>query len=162
MSWWSKNKKPLAFLLFGFVSVGFFGILLLMFLGPIVGDVFCTLADCMGDGVHIDFIGQIPDSYSVEVVFPSGKRKITCDNTSLDNDFRFVGGDHCKQNGVFFEQIDSESDPSDTPPEELVVTVIYDGKQVTKTFHPEYEIDYPNGEDCPPMCYYATIEFDVS
>jgi hypothetical protein len=130
-----------------------------MFFAPIIPGIFCTMTDCIGDGVHVDLIGQIPTSYTVEVDFPSGKRKITCPTNSVTgNSF---SGDFCKSNGAFFEQIDSQA-PSDLPPEELVVTVTFDGKQISRTFHPEYEVWHVNGKYCPPMCYFTTIEFDLS
>jgi hypothetical protein len=160
MSWWSRNKKILLLTVVGvLVSVGLV-IISLMMLGPIIGSKFCKLVDCVGDGVHLNFIGETPDSYTVEIEFPSGKRKIVCKSDSLYE--LYLTEDHCKPNGVFFEQLDSQ-EPSDLPPEELKVTIAFDEKIITKTFRPDYEIwrDF-NGEDCPPMCYFATIEFDLS
>lgn len=162
MSWWSnlshKNRWILVFaIIFGLL---FITIISMMILGPINGNVWCTLVGCMGNGIHVNFIGNEPENYTVEVNFPSGKRKIACNYKSSANDSNVIRGDYCTEKGVFFKQIDS--DPSDTPPEELVVTIIFNGNQITKTFRPEYEISYPNGENCAPMCYYATVEFDVS
>ncbi|MFZ5878804.1 MAG: hypothetical protein ACOY0R_05500 [Chloroflexota bacterium] len=138
-------------------------ILALMILGPIMGNVFCTIVDCLGDGVHINFVGgEMPSKYMVEVDFPSGKRTLDCDSTKISHPSELIlGGDYCKGNGVFFEQLDNQKS-NDKPPGELTVTVVVDGKSIKQTFHPEYELWYVNGEGCDPMCYYTTIEFNLS
>ena len=155
MSWWNKlsgsNRWLTIVFLFLCLSVGI--VLTLTLLGPKIGGKFCTLADCFGDGIHIEFVdGNAPEKYSIEVEFPNGKRILECNNSS---DLPLADWDSCKAYGAFFEQLD------DLPPEEIVVTVIVDDTRISRSFHPEYEIWYPNGEDCPPLCYFATIEFEL-
>jgi hypothetical protein len=156
--WWSKTKRWFLFLL-GAISICAIIILVLMMFSPLILDnVFCTLADCLGDGVHINLVGgEIPSKYTVEVDFPSGKRRISCPGSSPD----FSGHDACEENGVFFEQLDSQG-PRDKPPKTLRVIVEFDGKQISNTFSPIYEFSYANGEGCSPMCYFTTIEFNLS
>jgi len=154
--WWNKAKRWLLFLL-GAISVFVIIILALMIFGPIFGNVFCTMADCLGDGVHIKFIGEeMPSKYVVEVDFPSGARRISCPGPSSDS-----GHDGCEANGVFFEQLDSQG-PNDKPPQNLKVIVEIDGKRITRTFSPTYKYFIDNGEGCGPMCYFTTIEFNLS
>ena len=158
MNWWNKFKKPLVFLLLAIAILVFGKFVLEKVIAP---RIFCTLLDCMGDGVQIIFVGEIPSGYSVEVDFPSGKRNISCFTLfpmPRDN----FGGDTCMDDGAFFEQLDSQVH-SDKPPESLTVTVeFFNGEQFTKTFQPEYHTYYPNGKYCDPMCYYAIIYFDIS
>ncbi|MEW6029563.1 MAG: hypothetical protein ACOYZ8_09750 [Chloroflexota bacterium] len=161
MNWWNKNKRTFPFVFGGVLLLTGAAIVVLMLIGPLVTDQFCTLVGCLGDGVHIILVGEIPDSYSVEVDFPSGKRSVSCFTLFPVRRDDFPG-DSCTEYGAFFEQIDSQSH-SDKPPEKLTVTVdFFNGQRITKTFHPDYQISYPNGEHCDPMCYYATIYFDIS
>ncbi len=160
--WWSRFK-PWGLSFLGFVGIVGIIILALMIFGPIFGDVFCHMADCLGDGVHINFVGrEITEQYMIEVNFPSGKRTLICnlDQGSSTPDASLPDRDHCGPNGAFFEQLDKKQ--SDVPPEELIVTVVAHGERITQTIHPKYVIDYINGENCDPKCYYATIEFNFS
>jgi len=163
MSWWNRYKKLLSIALVVIICVLPIGLASLMLIGPLLDESeFCTLVGCYGNGVRVDIVGQKLDaSYTIEVDFPSGKKSITCFADSATDGSDVLEGSFCELTGAFFEQIDSNSH-SDTPPEELTVTVIFKGKKITKTFHPEYEVHYPNGENCDPMCYFTTIEFDLS
>lgn len=160
-----KYLKTFGIAIAGILIVALTVIALMMVIGPLIGDKFCTLAGCVG-GVNIKVIEEIPDRYIVEVDFPSGKRKLTCNSAIPPTPTGGWGGDVCVPDGAFFRQIDVQGTgnlpTSDLPPEDLTVTVTVDGQQITRTFHPEYEIWHPNGEECEPMCYFATIEFDLS
>jgi hypothetical protein len=162
MHWWNRIKKWALPFFISLLLLLVSSVVVLMLLGPVIGDVFCTIVDCLGDGIHIKLAGrELTGEYTVEVDFPSGKRVITCDSggdslsppkaTSPDTDY-------CEPGGAFFEQLDNKSH-NDKPPEELVITVVHDGERFTQTFHPGYEIVYANGEGCDPMCYFTTIEF---
>lgn len=158
MSWWNRYKKKVIILTVSVICLSSLLYIAFAYYQISTGNVFCTMADCIGDGVHVVFTGYTPKNYSVEIGFPSGKRKISCPSSMSP---KHSEADQCTVNGVFFEQLDSKGS-KDKPPKKLRVTVEFDGKRISRTFFPAYEFFYMNGEGCGPMCYYATIEFDLS
>ncbi len=46
-------------------------------------------------------------------------------------------------------------------PAEVTVRVLWADQEVTEQYTPNYETTHPNGPDCSPTCYEATIEVDV-
>jgi hypothetical protein len=46
-------------------------------------------------------------------------------------------------------------------PAEVAVRVSWADQEVTEQFAPVYETTYPNGPDCWPTCYEATVDVDV-
>ena len=46
-------------------------------------------------------------------------------------------------------------------PAEVAVNVTWADEEVIEQFTPIYETTYPNGPDCSPTCYEATVEVDV-
>jgi hypothetical protein len=162
MNWWNRYKKTFFSISSTFLLLIVVVIVFMMIIGPLIGSKHCTLGGIITsgkEGIHINFVGQIPDHYIVEVGFPTRKRKIICDTSSLPSNIG--NGDYCKVNGVFFQQTDEEQDLI-LPPENLVVTVMFNEKKISRNFYPKYETHYINGEGCPPMQYFAEIEFDLS
>jgi len=158
MSWWSKARKALL-MLGGTIALVCVVLILLRLFGPRLTNSACTLADCFGNGIHVNIIGgSILEEYSVEVEFPDGKRLVECNASSSQ---RFTNMDGCEDDSVFFKQPASES-PLDSLPEEITIIVITDGKRISKTFDPDYRVMYPNGENCAPKCYFVSIDFDLS
>jgi len=152
MNWWNRSKKfwlrTLGGLLFSFT----FLLILLRLLGPRVGEKFCTMADIlMDEGVIVNLIGHnLPEKYSIEVDFPSGKKVLQCDSSLIEV------GNNCSD-GAYFRQPESGY-----PPEKLTVTVVTNNKRITQTFIPEYQITLPNGEGCEPVYYTTEIDFSIS
>lgn len=113
----------------------------------------CTLIGCAG-GVTIEF-PQLPPggNYEVQLSLPSGETKtLRCGEETNQVAFEMV----CSENEVFFAL------PNDfPPPDTIMVTVTLAGEKVSREFSPEYEKFQPNGEDCPPICYNATIQFQL-
>jgi hypothetical protein len=46
-------------------------------------------------------------------------------------------------------------------PADVAVRVSWADQEVTEQFAPIYETTYPNGPDCSPTCYEATVDVDV-
>jgi hypothetical protein len=114
----------------------------------------CTLIGCAG-GVTIEF-PQLPpgESYEVQLSLPSGETKtLRCGEGTNQIPFEMV----CTENEVFFAL------PNDAPPpEQISITVTADGETFSREFSPVFEKFQPNGEDCPPVCYNATVQFQLS
>jgi hypothetical protein len=163
-SWWNKLslRKRLALgIAAAVVILPLLIIIVLILIGPLFSP-FCHLADCLGDGLHVKLIGpEMPIKYSIEVGYPGGSRKVMCDRSLGLPAPEFFEHDTCTPDGAFFEQLDSKQ-PSDRPLEELVVIVVADGIQMTRTVRPQYRIWMINGKHCEPLCYYGTMEFDLS
>lgn len=158
MSWWNKHRNKISLLLIVCISIGFLTTIGLVIFGPLIGTTFCTMAGCLGGGVHINFVGKIPEQYVVKVDFPYGTRELHCNTNSLPQN-RTWDKDECTDLGVFFA--DSDHDDIE-PPKELTITIEYDGEIISRKVQPEYrDVFRPNGENCPPVCYYATIEFEI-
>jgi len=153
MNWW--NKKYL-WLVFGVLLLLAGGIVVLMMLGPLVGGQMCTLVGCVG-GLNVELAG-LPafTPYQIELAFPSGETQtVTCDPGAADESEPFVKS--CSAGGAFFSL---EQDVK--PPQEITITVSINGDQITQVFQPKYEAFQPNGSNCPPVCYNATVELNVS
>lgn len=113
----------------------------------------CTLIGYAG-GVTIEF-SQVPASgnYEVELSLPSGETMtLICGEETNQIPFEMT----CSENGAFFAL------PNDTPPPDRInITVTTDGGTYSREFSPEYEKFQPNGEDCPPICYNAAVQFQL-
>ena len=158
MNWRNKYKKPFAISLIGLAGVAVFAFVALKLVGSTIEPQYCLMTEPIGEGVHIVLEGSKPETYTIEVEFPSGKRSIACNPEIIKNDFdNFY--DHCTSDGALFDQYENLS-VGDKPPKRLVVTIVFDGKQITKSFHPKYKIEYPDGKNCG-MAYYTTIHFDL-
>ena len=161
MNWWNKNKKPLTIVLISITGVAVVTFVVLQ-LGHIIGPQYCLMTDPLTEGMHIVLEGSKPESYTIEVEFPSGKRSVICNPETTQKDFKgFNSNDQCMSNGAFFEQRENLR-VGDKPPEKLVVTIVFDGKRITNFFQPKYQIVYPDGKSCGYFIYYATIHFDLS
>jgi hypothetical protein len=162
MSWWNKSKKTLIFIFVGLLGFVVIAITVLSFLGPIVGKNFCGLVDCLGGGIEINLVGEnLPDKYSIEIDSIAGKRILTCNHSYLATPrpgFIYYGNaDVCTSGGAIFSL---QKDV--VPPKKITVTVVADGKTFSQEFSPHYDKNQPNGENCPPTCYGATIEMKIT
>lgn len=155
MNWWSKNKKIVLLSFAGLLLVvGAVTVLSMMLVAPRTSGQLCTLVGCVG-GLNIELAGLPADaSYQAILSFPSEKTN-TLSCGSNDNSIPFEKS--CSTNGAFFSL-----DPDISPPDEITVTIVLDGKQVSQDFRPVYEKFQPNGENCSPVCYNATIKMNVS
>jgi hypothetical protein len=155
MSWWNRNKKGFLIVSGGLLALIVIAFAFLMISGPLVGDRMCTLVGCVG-GLEIELLG-LPDAtpYEISIVFPSGETQtLTC---GTENDQSEVFVKKCSPNGAFFSLT-----PDAEPPQEITVTVTIAGSQTSETFRPVYEKFQPNGENCSPTCYSATIFMNIS
>jgi hypothetical protein len=153
MNWWSKNGKTLVrvFLLLLFLAV--VAVVSITLVGPGGGKI-CTLVGCAG-GIEVELTGLPETKYQVSILFPSGEMKtLTCGPGATDTPEPFVRV--CSPQGAFFAL-----DPNVTPPQEITVTVTVNDKPISQTFHPKYERSQPNGRDCPPTCYSATLKMNL-
>jgi hypothetical protein len=96
----------------------------------------CTLIGCQ-TGLQIHLIDAPEELYTVTVTAGDRTESYTCTVAA-----------RCPL--PFFVDF--------TPSE---VTVVYesDSARVERTFTPEYRRLRPNGDDCPPDCWTATVEF---
>jgi hypothetical protein len=154
MNWWNRNKRRAlpALIFFPLFLVGV--LIALIIFGPIIGDVFCTLAGCAG-GISVELLDLPPSSsYQIAIVLPTETRTLTCKMGTSDGVSPFENG--CTKSGAFFTLRDGYE------PEEITVKVVVNGNQVSQSFNLEYEKFQPNGEDCPPTCYYAKIKMSLA
>lgn len=153
MSWWNKNKKLGISILAGLLIFAAGIVFVPIVVGPFAG---CTFVGCRG-GIDIELTGLPASSpYQIDFILPSGEtQSITCDaNTRKGPDT--LGGSGCKVNGAFFGL------QQDSGPKEITVTVIISGNEVSQVFRPKYEKFQPNGWNCPPICYSATIKMNLT
>lgn len=111
---------------------------------PPPGAQACTEIGC-SSGLIVELEGAVPASFQIEAATagadaqvaecPDGAPAIECDPSS-----------------VFFR---------DFLPDDVQITITWDGQSVTQEFAPAYEELRPNGPGCPPVCSQArvTIEF---
>ncbi|MBI3175968.1 MAG: hypothetical protein HYZ25_19780 [Chloroflexi bacterium] len=152
MSWWSEHKKHILLPLAGFVILVGVLITSLMLLGPVIGDTFsCTLVVCFGS-IHVD-VFDLPASepYLVKFEFPSGKTEYAYCRVG---EFNFEEG--CSETGAHIFTA-----PDVIPENEVLVTIMVNGKQVSERFYPEYKKTQPNGKNCAPTCYYAAVNMTI-
>jgi len=149
-SWWRElSAKKRGYIFFAVVFLVLAIAAIASILGPIIPEDFCTLVDCLGSGVTLELENLPADSsYQVEVTNPAGESlALSCDG----NDMQGSAAIQCSSEKVYI------SLEEDYAPEEFTVTITLNGEQLSEVFHPNYEISQPNGEGCPPTCYYATV-----
>jgi hypothetical protein len=151
MNWWSKKKKVLILVSIGLLLLAGVAIVVAALAGPIVG---CTLVGCVG-GLDISLTGLPAATYQIGVIFPSGKTQTLTCYPGIDNSFSLDTS--CLSDGAFFSL-----DPDIAPPKKVTVTVVVDGKTFSQEFSPDYEKLQPNGKNCPPTCYSASIEMKIA
>ncbi len=152
MSWLSKNKKSILLIFTGLsLFVGVTVVLILMF-GPIVG---CSLVGCRG-GIQVELEG-LPAAIPYQVLLSSPSDEIgtiSCDPGAEDNPNSFEKS--CLANGAYFSL-----EPDVLPSDEVTVTVLVGESRVSQDFHPAYKKFQPNGMNCDPVCYSATIRMKI-
>ena len=100
----------------------------------------CTLMACL-DGVSVVIIGSASTEYSVELSDSEGGSKSDTCTTRPDGSCR--------------RQF------SNYHPEEVTVRVSGPDQEVSVTVRPDYQKSQPNGPDCTPTCYLATVALDL-
>jgi hypothetical protein len=160
MSWWNRIKERWRLVLGGFLLlIGIF-VVVMRLIGPMIGEEFCTLADCLGSlGIVVKGLSA-GTNYDLAVKYVNGyEYTLSCEMGKGEQEYDFLGN-NCLAEGAIFTTWSLDRD--EIPPKEITVTVTVDGKKVTKVFHPVYEKNYINGKDCEPVCYSSTITMDVS
>jgi hypothetical protein len=156
MNWRNKWLK-IAFVAFGlalfsiavYASLAFWGLRLYE---KITQEQKCSIYGCIG-GVTVELDGLL-DAAPYEVVFtyPSGETKVlSC--SGIEGDSQHYP-EICRSQSAFI------SLPAGEPPKEIIATIKTNNGQWIKAFQPDYRGSNPNGDDCPVMCYSATIVFD--
>ena len=139
--WWSRGLLLVA------------GSFLLISCGTVAPAQVCTLVGCNG-GISIDIAGLPQNTnYEVSLILPSGERITQVCDEAPEVSFKRS----CTESGAFIALA-----PDDLPPDTVTIEVVMDGKTYTHEFKPDYEKYQPNGEDCPPICYNATINFQLT
>lgn len=98
------------------------------------------------DGLGVELEGMVPEAYRIEAVAADGQTLAgDCPNgEAMVN---------CGRQQVFFEAF---------APEEVTITVTWDGGSASETYRPDYQTVLPNGPGCPPECKQATVELPLS
>ena len=99
----------------------------------------CTKVGC-SSGLAVEVTNSLQQAVTVNV--RSGNQII--------HTFRCEPGQPCRS---FIEN---------QTPERVVVSVQYSGGPVSKEFTPVYQMNRPNGPDCPPDCRQATVTLTVT
>ena len=101
----------------------------------------------------VRFSGTVPEDYFFEVESARGAHKdVRCVQGVGDygpNQFSGMSYLECRPRGVQFVSFS---------PEELTVTLRWDGGELTNRVVPEYRIFYPNGKACPPECRVGDVD----
>lgn len=152
MSWWTKNKKFILLIFTGLLLLAGATVVLLTMFGPVVG---CTLIGCRG-GIQVDLEGlPAATPYQVILSSPSGEiSTISCVPGAEDNPNSFEKS--CLTNGAYFSL-----EPDLLPSDKVTVTVIVGESRVSQDFRPVYKKFQPNGKNCAPVCYSATIRMNI-
>ncbi len=111
----------------------------------------CTLIGC-GSTLNVRFKGQVPHDYTMEAVGDGKTLTAHCVNGALAQGTYYEESPVCESAEVWFTNFQ---------PQELKVTIHWGGHSVSQTFHPVYQISYPNGPDCKPACPNAIVEFTI-
>ena len=154
--WWNRLTWPRR--IFGLVTISFL-FLCLIFIGrlyqSVAREISCLNSHCTVEGIFIDLVDEVPLRYEITAEFPDQKRTLICDHTknSLEDNL-VLDGDKCLSYGAFF-YIDSRN-----PPPGVRVSLLAGDRQITKTYHPLYSSNSPNGHDCG--CLKATIRMYLS
>ena len=139
--WW--NKLTWLKRIFSLVAISFL-FLCLIFIGRlyqnVAREIVCLNSYCTVEGIFINLVDEVPLHYEVTAEFPDQKRTLICDHTKNNSENDLVlDGDKCLSYGAFF-YIDSRN-----PPTGVRVSVLAGDRQVTKTYHPLYSGNSPNG-----------------
>ncbi len=151
MSWWNRTRKIWLSVLLGLLLL--FGIFIgvMRFIGPRIGNTFCTLAGCLGSET-IAVLG-LPDGTRYHLSVHG--ETLTC---QIGKDEWELFGSSCVPYGVA-----STMDMDVAPPEKIAVTVAVHGKRVSYVLHPTVSGEhYPNGKECGPVCYSYYVVMDLS
>ena len=149
-NWWRElSVKKRGYIFFAIVFLVLVVAAIALILSPTIPGDFCTLVGCVGSGVTLELENLPADSsYEIAVINPAGESlALSCDG----NDMQEGITPQCSSEKVYIRL------EEDYAPEEFTVTIILNGEQVSEVFRPDYEISQPNGEGCPPTCYYATV-----
>ena len=118
--------------------------------------VTCTLEGC-GTALSIILSGPVPRDYVLEAVTPyDEKMSVHCIDGSgqyADNHFQRNSYPLCTQEGVEFIRFS---------PDEVTITISWNGKTASQSFEPVYEIHYPNGPNCEPACRVGQVTFTIA
>lgn len=147
------SQRKLVFL---WVCIGFLLFVAFMFFQPLFGGLhMCTMVGCLRSGIEIRFSdNHHPGRFEITLETPDTIQKLKCpDDGGITST---ILTSRCYANGAFFRG------NSDFPPPEVTVTVFIHGYVISKKFQPNYDTYEVNGPGCAPVCYLATIEFDLS
>ncbi len=110
----------------------------------------CTLIGCI-ETLTVEFQGALPSDFLVEATTPDGSSvQVHCIDGQAEESATFSG--MCSENSVSFY---------DFAPDEVTITVTWDGGEFSQTVRPNYTISYPNGPDCPPGCKAGTVQLQM-
>lgn len=113
----------------------------------------CTEAGCI-DGVQVSFATPI-DTTQLSATFQFDGREILCESETV--------GKSCGEGRVLLDFANSTLHGFtllDEHPESLTFAFYQSGNLlVSGTVSPSYEVQRPNGPDCPPVCNSAYVEF---
>lgn len=106
----------------------------------------CTILGC-ATGMSIRLTGNIPEEFTIELVGKDGTtRKINCPAASE----AAIG---CSSELILIYD--------GYKPEEVRITIFWEGGSITEHFRPIYTTLQPNGPDCPPICHHANLTMNV-
>jgi hypothetical protein len=105
----------------------------------------CTLIGC-SSGLNLNLTGKVPNTFELELIPSIGeKRLVQCPAGG--------SGTICLGEKAILIQ--------NFTPEEVAITVSYDGKKVTQNFVPSYSDSRPNGPNCEPACKQAQLTINI-
>lgn len=151
----NEQTKPLiriGILVGVFVLAGLVTVVILTLLGPINGTVTSSCILRLGmDYTQIDLEGAVPANYTAVAVAGSTRLELACPS---DHEAGSSTSNHiamrCGLSDLTVSHIDQTL-------EEVTITISWQGGGKTQTFHPEYELWYPNGKGCPPERHKAFL-----
>lgn len=149
---WNKARRMVVKTIIWCAGLTAIVFLALMFLGPVIGNMFfCTLASCFGS-IHVDVLGlPASEPYLVKFEFPSGETEFAYCRIG---EFNYKEG--CSETGPHISTA-----PDVMPEDEVIVTIMVNGKQISKKFHLEYKKIQPNGKNCAPACYSTGVKMTI-
>jgi hypothetical protein len=132
-----------------------------LLLASCAGSAPCPQKDC-ASGLSVDVVTAADGAYTVAVSTDAGSGSCTfvlplssgeepsCDQGDLDF--------FMEQRGDRVVSIEFQGDT----PEELDIVVDLDGATIyDQTLAPSYQVEQPNGPDCPPTCSFAEEEITL-
>lgn len=103
----------------------------------------CTEIGC-SDELRIVVDGALPPTYTIDLAAPGLEPvSLTCTNGQSSE----ASIHECRPDGAVFRGL---------APDEVTVTLTWEGGIVSDTLHPTYAEAQPNGPDCPPTCRQGT------